>query len=80
MVFGKVILGGHIPYPKLELVSQLVVQHVLQVVAKGEGGGFGIPGASHPVHGWGVTTGMAWAPHDVHPLLDFGADPGTALV
>ena len=37
MVFEKVTLDGHIPYPKLELVSQLVVQHVLQVVAKGEG-------------------------------------------
>ena len=37
MVFGKVTLDDHIPYPKLELVSQLVVQHVLQVVAKGEG-------------------------------------------
>ena len=37
MVFEKVIPNGHIPYPKLESVSQLVVQHVLQVVAKGEG-------------------------------------------
>ena len=37
MVFEKVTLDGHIPYPKLELVSQLVVRHVLQVVAKGEG-------------------------------------------
>ena len=37
MVFEKVIPNGHIPYPKLEWVSQLVVQHVLQVVATGEG-------------------------------------------
>ena len=48
---------------------------------KGGGGGLGIPGANHPVHGCdGVATGMAGAPHEVHPLLDFGADPGIALV
>ena len=37
MVFEKVIPNGQIPYPKLESVSQLVVQHVLHVVAMGEG-------------------------------------------
>ena len=37
MVFEKVIPNGLIPYQKLESVSQLVVQHVLHVVAMGEG-------------------------------------------
>ena len=37
MVFEKVIPNGLIPYQKSESVSQLVVQHVLHVVAMGEG-------------------------------------------